>query len=141
MALNVAALVIVIKQLLLKKIKTLILKYKRLWSKVLKVSIFINSGYIGYLFFVDIDPSAWPQIYKLKLKFCWKIANFQADSKKNPEQIEFRDKKREILIELIDILDDNEADNYLLNADILAESMEMISKNVYRTFTNKSNKK
>jgi hypothetical protein len=74
----------------------------------------------------------------LKLKFCWKAANFQADAKKNPEQIEFRDKKREILIELIDILDDNEAHEYLMNADILAESMVMISKNVYRTFTNKS---
>ena len=39
--------------------------------------------------------------------YCYNPANFHTDSKKNPEAVEFRDKKREILIELIDILDDN----------------------------------
>jgi hypothetical protein len=39
--------------------------------------------------------------------YCYNPANFQADSKKDPEAVDFKDKKREILIELIDILDDN----------------------------------
>ena len=77
-------------------------------------------------------------MYKLKLKFCHQVANFQADSKKQPEQVEFKDKKRETLIELIDILDDSEAYDTLLNESILKESMAMIAKNVYRTFSNKS---
>ena len=55
--------------------------------------------------------------------------------------MEFKDKKRETLIELIDILDDNEAAEYLLTDEIMKESMVMITKNVYRTFQNKSNKK
>ena len=70
--------------------------------------------------------------------YCYNPANFQADSKKNPEAIEFKDKKREILIELIDILDDNQAYDYLLNEEILKESMIMITKNISRTFSNKS---
>lgn len=45
----------------------------------------------------------------MKLKFCYEPANFHADSKKNPEQIEFREKKRETLIDLIDALDDPSA--------------------------------
>ena len=59
--------------------------------------------------FSDNDPLDWPMLYKLKLKYCYPLANFQADSKKNPEQIDFRDKKKEVLIELIDVLDDNNA--------------------------------
>ena len=39
------------------------------------------------------------------MQFCYEAANFQADSKKNPEQVEFKEKKRETMIELIDILD------------------------------------
>lgn len=80
----------------------------------------------------------WPDNYKLKLRYCWKIANFQADAKKEPENQEFKESKRNVLIELIDVLEDNEAVDYLLNQEILSESMQMISKNVYRTFTNKS---
>lgn len=26
--------------------------------------------------FKDIDSSHWPENYKLKLRYCWKIANF-----------------------------------------------------------------
>lgn len=91
--------------------------------------------------FNDIDAEKWASLFKLKLKFCYNPANFQADSKKNPEQQEFRDKKRETLIELIDVLDENQAYEYLLNEDILSESMMMVSKNIYRTFQNKNNKK
>jgi hypothetical protein len=55
----------------------------------------------------------------MKLKFCYEPANFHADSKKQPEQVEFRDKKREVMIELIDVMDDPNAVDYLLNEDIL----------------------
>jgi hypothetical protein len=48
--------------------------------------------------------------------------------------VEFREKKREVLIELIDVLDESNAYDYLMNEDILRASMDMISKNVYRTF-------
>lgn len=55
----------------------------------------------------------------MKLKYCYTPANFHADAKKQPEQIEFREKKREVMIELIDIMDDPNAVDYLLNEDIL----------------------
>lgn len=74
----------------------------------------------------------------MKLQFCHQIANFQADSKKDPEAIEFRDRKRETLIELIDILDDSSAEEVLLNDKILQASMNMIEVNIFRTFSNKS---
>jgi len=74
----------------------------------------------------------------MKLKYCYAAANFHADSKKQPEQVEFRDKKREVMIELIDVLDDPSAVDYLLNEDILQCSVTMIEKNIFRTFSNKS---
>ena len=74
----------------------------------------------------------------MKLQFCHQIANFQADSKKDPEAIEFRDRKRETLIELIDVLDDSSAEEVLLNDKILQASMNMIEVNIFRTFSNKS---
>jgi hypothetical protein len=45
------------------------------------------------------------------------------------------------MIELIDILDDDNAQDNLLNEHILKESMVMIEKNIFRTFVNKSTKK
>ena len=42
------------------------------------------------------------------------------------------------MIELIDVLDDQSAYENLLNVEILAESMGMIEKNIFRTFQNKS---
>jgi len=42
------------------------------------------------------------------------------------------------MIDLIDILDDNNAYDYLLTEEILQESMQMIEKNIFRTFANKS---
>ena len=88
---------------------------------------------------VDVDNEQWPELYKIKLQFCYEPANFQADSKKNPDQMEFKEKKREIMIELIDILDDGEvAEEYLHTEDILRSSITMIEKNIFRTFANKS---
>ena len=45
----------------------------------------------SYFLFADVDPSEWASIYKLKLKFCYRHANFQADPKKHPEQVEFKE--------------------------------------------------
>jgi hypothetical protein len=42
------------------------------------------------------------------------------------------------MIDLIDILDDNNAYDYLLTEEILKESMMMIEKNIFRTFANKN---
>jgi hypothetical protein len=86
----------------------------------------------------DSEPSKWPELYRLKLLYCHKAADFDADPKKHPEQVEFRDKKREILIELIDVLDDGLAFDYLLTEDTLQHAMVMIERNIFRTFTNKS---
>lgn len=52
--------------------------------------------------------------------------------------MEYRDKKKEVLIELIDILDDNNAYDHLLTKEILNESILMIERNIFRTFSNKS---
>mmetsp|Transcript_12771 Transcript_12771/g.21576 ORF Transcript_12771/g.21576 Transcript_12771/m.21576 type:complete len:252 (+) Transcript_12771:237-992(+) len=90
--------------------------------------------------FNDCDPSAWQRMYKLKLIYCHKAANFQADSKKDPDLIEYRDKKRETLIELIDVLDDGNAHDELLKEEVLRLSMVMIERNIFRTFSNKNNK-
>ena len=87
---------------------------------------------------LDNNVEKWSDLFKLKLIYCHRIANFQAEQKKEPEEVDFRDKKREVLIELIDVLDESSAFDYLLNEDILQASMDMISKNVYRTFANKS---
>jgi len=45
------------------------------------------------------------------------------------------------LIDLIDILDDQSAFDYLLTEENLRESMKMIEVNIFRTFANKNNKK
>jgi len=55
----------------------------------------------------------------MKLIFCYNPANFHADAKKQVDQIEFREKKREVMIELIDVVDDPQAVDYLINEDIL----------------------
>ena len=43
-----------------------------------------------------------------------------------------------MLIELIDVLDENQAYDHLLNKEILVDSIVMIEKNIFRTFQNKS---
>ena len=61
----------------------------------------------------------WPDLFKLKLLYCFRVANFQAETKKDPEEVEFRDSKRETLIELIDALDEQMAEDYLHTESIL----------------------
>lgn len=70
-----------------------------------------------------------------KLRACRDhIADF-TDAKKD---VELKEIKKECLIELIDLLDSYEAPDYIINEQILAESMKTISANLFRTFANKS---
>ena len=69
--------------------------------------------------YLECPPQKVVDFFKIKLKFCYEPANFHADAKKNPEQIEFREKKRETLIDLIDAMDDPNAQDYLMTEEIL----------------------
>jgi len=70
-----------------------------------------------------------------KLKACRDhIADF-SDPKKDVDLKEF---KKECLIECIDLLDHVDAPEYIMNEQILSESMKTISANLFRTFANKS---
>lgn len=62
------------------------------------------------------------------------MADF-TDPKKDAD---LKDDKKECLIELIDVLDENDASDTLHTAKVLEASMQMISANLFRTFGNKS---
>jgi hypothetical protein len=57
--------------------------------------------YISYIS-EDIEQERWKMLYITKLKVCYKTADF-SEVKKDQE---FKDQKKETLIEVIDILDD-----------------------------------
>ena len=69
-----------------------------------------------------------------KLKACQKIADF-SDAKKD---VELKEAKKECLIEIIDVLDEPEAAEYIIKERVLEAAMQMISANLFRTFANKS---
>lgn len=74
-------------------------------------------------------------MYVAKLRVCYRAADF-SDSKKD---LEFKDQKKETMIDLIDTLDDtNLAPQYLFNEPILKEVIKLVEANIFRTFTNKS---
>ena len=74
-------------------------------------------------------------MYLAKLKACRDhIADF-SDSKND---VDLKDIKKECLIELIDLLDSQDAPEYIMNEQILSESMKTIAANLFRTFANKS---
>jgi hypothetical protein len=61
---------------------------------------------------IDIDPSKWQLIYMAKLKACRDhIADF-SDPKKD---VDLKELKKECLIECIDLLDSQDAPEYILN--------------------------
>lgn len=77
-------------------------------------------------------------LYVAKLKACHRLADF-SDVKKDAE---FKEHKKEAMIDLIDILEDvGNAQAYLFNDAILKEAIKLVELNIFRTFTNKSNKK
>ena len=69
-----------------------------------------------------------------KLKACHKIADF-SDAKKD---VDLKEAKKECLIEIIDVLDEPEAAEYIVKERVLEAAMQMISANLFRTFANKS---
>jgi serine/threonine-protein phosphatase 2A regulatory subunit B' len=70
-----------------------------------------------------------------KLKACRDhIADF-SDPKKD---VDLKELKKDCMIECIDLLDHSEAPDYIMNEQILNESMKTISANLFRTFANKS---
>ena len=83
---------------------------------------------------IDVDPAKWQILYLAKLKACHKIADF-SDVKK---EVELKDAKKECLIEIIDVLDEPEAAEYVIKERVLEAAMQMISANLFRTFANKS---
>lgn len=82
---------------------------------------------------LDVEPEKWKVLYIAKLKACYQLADF-SDSKKDQE---FKEHKKETLIDVIDILDDPVATQFLFNEQILKETIKMIEVNIFRTFTNK----
>ena len=109
----------------------------------IKESLKVKFNGKSQLFITNLDREVdeWPDLFKLKLLYCYRAANFQAESKKAPEEVEFRDTKRETLIELIDVLDEQMGEDYLHTEAILQACMNMIEANIFRTFQNKNNKK
>ena len=81
----------------------------------------------------DESPSKWQVLYIAKLRACMDMADF-SDTKKD---VDFKDAKKECLIELIDVLEENDAPDTLINEKVLTESFKMIQINLFRTFTNK----
>jgi hypothetical protein len=69
-----------------------------------------------------------------KLRACHTIADF-SEVKKDAE---LKEDKKECLIEVIDLLDEQEAPDCLFNEKILEAAVNMISANLFRTFSNKS---
>ena len=82
----------------------------------------------------DVDASKWQILYLAKLKACHKIADF-SDPKKDTD---LKEAKKECLIEIIDVLDEPEAAEYIIKERVLEAAMDMISANLFRTFANKS---
>jgi len=76
-------------------------------------------------------------LFLAKLKACETIADF-GDSKTD---VDLKENKRECLIELIDLLDDHQAPDTVINSKVVGAAFTMISKNLFRTFSNKSYKK
>lgn len=61
-----------------------------------------------------------------------------ADFTDNKKDLEFKDQKKDTLIEVIDILEDPAAFQVLLNEQVLFEAVKLVESNIFRTFTNKS---
>lgn len=110
---------------LIHKSKSILRNY--LFSKVTHSNVFH--------FLLDIDSKKWPIIYLAKLRACSTHFPDFTDVKKD---LDMKDEKKECLIELIDVLDENEAIDTLMNEKVLQEAFSTIGLNLFRTFANKS---
>ena len=66
-----------------------------LYSKVSRI-LFLS------ILFIDVEPEKVKALYIAKIRACYKLADF-SDAKKDTE---FKDQKKECMIDLIDTLDD-----------------------------------
>jgi hypothetical protein len=73
-----------------------------------------------------------------KLKAC---RDHTADFSDPKKDVDLKELKKDCLIECIDLLDHSEAPDYIMNEQILHESMKTISANLFRTFANKNKSK
>ena len=83
---------------------------------------------------IDLEHEKWRKLYLAKLKGCYRLADFS----ETKNDLDFKEQKKDALIELIDILDDPAAPQYLLNDLVLREAIKLIEANLFRTFSNKS---
>lgn len=82
-----------------------------------------------------MEPEKVKALYIAKIRACYKLADF-SDAKKDTE---YKDQKKECMIDLIDTLDDqNIAPQYLFNEQILKEAVKLVESNIFRAFSNKS---
>ena len=81
-----------------------------------------------------MDYQKWQILYLAKLRACHKIADF-SDAKKD---VDLKEAKKECLVEIIDVLDEPEAADYIIKERVLEATMQMVSANLFRTFANKS---
>jgi len=84
---------------------------------------------------LDSDPKKWPIIYLAKLRACQMHMPDFTDAKKDTDM---KDEKKECLIELIDVLDENEALDLISDEKVVQEAFQTIGANLFRTFANKS---
>ena len=83
---------------------------------------------------IDVDYNKWQILYLAKLRACHKIADF-SDAKKDTD---LKEAKKECLVEIIDVLDEPEAAEYIIKERVLEAAISMVSANLFRTFANKS---
>lgn len=60
-----------------------------------------------------------------------------ADFSEAKKDFDLKENKKECLIEVIDVLDEQEASETVINEKTLGEAIKMISANLFRTFSNK----
>ena len=70
---------------------------------------------------------------ELKLKYCETIFDFKQDEKANPLVAEAKDKKREVLLQLIALVDNDAGSKNVLIQQLLPKVFDMIEVNIFRT--------
>ena len=60
-----------------KRLNLMMLEYNRLLAKNLKVGTYLKGNLFAFI--EDNSSEKWPDLFKLKLIYCHRIANFQAE--------------------------------------------------------------
>ena len=70
---------------------------------------------------------------ELKIKYCETIFDFKQDEKSNPTVAEAKDKKREVLLQIINLVDSDSVNKNMLLNQLLPTVFSMIEVNIFRT--------